>query len=60
MCKTVDSIHLFEITGKLKRDRVKLNKHYIWDILEIDWSEIKVTFKGKVINLPKLITENRR
>ena len=22
---------------------------------EIDWSEIKVTFNGKVINLPKLI-----
>ena len=36
--------------------KVKLNKHYIWDIIEIDWSEIKVTFNGKVINLPKSIT----
>ena len=26
------------------------------DILEIDWSGIKVTFNGKVINLPKSIT----
>ena len=37
-------------------EKVKLNKHYIWDILEIDRSEVKVTFNGKVINLPKSIT----
>ena len=30
-------------------DKVKLNKHYIGDILEIDWSEVKVTFNGRVI-----------
>ena len=36
-------------------DKVKLNKYYIWDVLEIDWSEVKVTFNGKVINLPKSI-----
>ena len=29
-------------------DKVKLNKHYIWDILEIDWSEAKVTCNGRV------------
>ena len=55
LCKTADSIHLFKITGKLTLDKVKLNKHYIWDILEVDWSKIKVTFNGKVINLPKSI-----
>ena len=53
LCKTAGSIHLFKITGKLTPDKVKLNKHFIWDILEVDWSEIKVTFNGKVINLPK-------
>ena len=37
-------------------DKVKLNNHYILDILEIDWSEVKVTLNGKVINLPKSIT----
>ena len=37
-------------------EKVKLNKCYIWDILEIDWSQVKVTFNGKVINLPKSIT----
>ena len=25
----------------------------MWDVLEIDWSGIKVTFNGKVFNLPK-------
>ena len=28
----------------------------MWDILEIDWSEVKVTFNEKVISLPKSIT----
>ena len=55
LCKTAGSIHLFKITGRLMTDKVKLNKHYILDILEIDWSEVKVTFNGKVISLPKLI-----
>ena len=52
---TVGSIHLFKITGMLTPDKVKLNKHYIWDILEVVCKEIKVTFNGKVINLPKSI-----
>ena len=56
LCKTAGSIHLFKITGKLTSDKVELNRHHIWDILEIDWKEIIVTFNGKVINLPKSIT----
>ena len=36
LCKTAGSIHLFKITGKIMVDKVKLNKHYAWDILEID------------------------
>ena len=52
LCKTAGSIHLFKITGMLTPDNVKLNKDYIWDILEVDWKEVKVTFNGKVINLP--------
>ena len=54
LCKTASSIHLFRITGKLTPGKVKLNKHYIWDILEIVWKDIKVTINGKVINLPNL------
>ena len=56
LCKTAGSIHLFKITEKVMTEKVKLNMHYIWNILEIDWSEAKVTFNGKVINLPKSIT----
>ena len=47
LCKTAGSIHWFKITGKILMGKVKLNKYYIWDILEIDWSEVKVTFNGK-------------
>ena len=54
--KMAGSMHPFKISGKLMIDKVKLNKHYVWDVLEIDWSEVKVTFNGKVINLSKLIT----
>ena len=38
LCKTAGSIHLllFKITGKIMMDKVKLNKYYIWDVLEID------------------------
>ena len=37
LCKTTGSIHLFKIPGILMPDKVKLNKHYIWDILEVYW-----------------------
>ena len=57
LCKTVGSKHIFKITGKIMMDKVLLNKYYIWNVLEIDWSEVKVTFNGKVINLPKSITD---
>ena len=56
LCKTAGSIHLLKIMGKIMMEKGKLNNHYIWDILEIDWSEVKVTFNGKVINLPKSIS----
>ena len=56
LCKKAGSIHLFKITGKITTDKVKLNKYYIWDVLEIDWCEVKVTFNGKVNNLTKSIT----
>ena len=56
LCKTAGSIYLFKITGILMPDKVKISKHYIWDILEVDWEEVKVTFNGKVISVPKSIT----
>ena len=53
LCRTAGSIHLLQITERLTIDKVRLNKHYIWDVLEIDYSKVKITFNGKVINLPK-------
>ena len=37
-------------------EKVKTNRYYIWDILEMEWKEVKVTFNGKVVNLQKSIT----
>ena len=56
LCKTAGTIHLFTITGILTPDKVKPKKHYIWDIIEKDWKEVKVTFNGKAINLLKSVT----
>ena len=56
LCKTAGSIHLFKIIGMLKPENIKLNKIYIWDILEIDWNEVTVTFNDNKINLPRVFT----
>ena len=56
LCKTAVSIHLFKITCTLNSENVKLNRNYIWDTLEIDWKVVNVTFNGKKVNLPKLVT----
>ena len=37
LCRTVVSIYSFKNTGKLLTEHVKLNKHILWDIIEIDW-----------------------
>ena len=55
LCKTAGSIHLFKITGMLKAENIKLNKNYIWDMLEIDWKEVTVTFNENKINLPRVV-----
>ena len=44
LCKTAGSIHLFKIRGTLKPENIKLNKNYLWDMMEIDWKEVTVTF----------------
>ena len=55
LCKIAGRKHLFTITGMLMQNKVKLNKHYIWDIIEVDRKEVKLTFNGKVINLLRSI-----
>ena len=55
LCKTAVGIHLFQITGMLKAENIKLNKNYIWDMLEINWKEVTVTCNENKINLPRVI-----
>ena len=52
LCKAAGSIHLFKITSMLNVEHIKLNKKYIWDMPEIDWTEVTVTFNDNKINMP--------
>ena len=45
LCKTSGSIHLFNIKGTLKPGDIKLNRNYLWDMLEINWNKIILPFK---------------
>ena len=55
LCKTAGSIHLFKTRGTLKPGDIKLNKNYLWDMMEIDWKEVTVTFNDNKINLPRIV-----
>ena len=46
------NVHLFKLTGVLLLENVNLRKNCIWDVLEMDWSDVCVTLNGKEINLP--------
>ena len=56
LCKTSRSPHLFKIKGTLKSEDIKLNKNYLWDMLEINWNKIKLSFNSNEIELPQIIT----
>ena len=45
-------MHLFKLTGALLLENVTLRKNWIWDVLEIDWSNVCVTLNEKEINYP--------
>ena len=52
LCKTTGSIHLFQLTGSLQREDIRLHRNKVWDILEIDWKNVIVMVNGNIINLP--------
>ena len=56
LCKTAGSIYLFKIKGTLKSGDVKLNRNYLWDMLEINWNKVTVTFNDNKIELSKIVT----
>ena len=55
LCKTVGSIHLFQIYGQLTSDQITLERKYLWDIIRIDWKEVVVTLNGAIIQLSILV-----
>ena len=55
MCRVARSIHLFKIRGKLNLENVKLKKNWIWDVLEIEWSNISLTLNENEIDLPSSV-----
>ena len=55
LCRVAGSIHLFQIKGRLNRENVKLKKNWIWDVLEIDWSNVSIALNDNKINLPRSV-----
>ena len=55
LCRVARSIHLFRIRGRLNPEKVKLKKNWIWDVLEIDWSNISITLNDNEIDLPSSV-----
>ena len=55
LCRVARSIHLFRIRGRLNPENVRLKTNWIWDVLEIDWSDISITLNDNEIDLPSSV-----
>ena len=55
LCRVAGSIHLFQIKRRLNPENMKLKKIWIWDVLEIDWSNVSITLNDNKINLPRSV-----
>ena len=54
-CRVAGCIHLFRIRGRLNPENVKLKKNWIWDVLEIDWSNVSITLNVNEKDLPSSV-----
>ena len=54
LCRVAGSIHIFRIRGKLTPENVKLKK-WIWDVLEIDLSNISIALNENDVDLPSSV-----
>ena len=52
LCRVARSIHLFRIRGRFNPEHVKIKKYWIWDVLEIEWSDVSITLNDNEIDLP--------
>ena len=50
--KVAGNVHLFKLHGVLIKENLTLKKNWIWDVLEIDWTDVYVLQNDKEINLP--------
>ena len=55
LCRVARSIHLFRIRGRLNPENVRLKKNWIWDVLEIAWSNVSITLNNSKIDLPSSV-----
>ena len=55
LCRVARSILLFRIRGRLNPENVKLKKNWIWDVLEIDWSNVSRMLNDDEIDLPSSV-----
>ena len=55
LCRVARSIHLFRIRGRLNPEHFKIKKNWIWDVLEIDWSDVSITLNDNEIDLPSSV-----
>ena len=49
--KVAGNVHLFKLHGMLVKENLTLKKNWIWDVLEIDWTDMYVLQNDKEINL---------
>ena len=50
--KLAGSVHLFKLHSILSKENLVLNKNWIWDVLEIDWTYVHLLQDHKEMNLP--------
>ena len=43
------------IKGRLNLENVKLKKKWIWDVLEIDWSNVRITLNDNKYRARRLL-----
>ena len=50
--KIAGSVHLLKLHGMLTKENLTLKRNWIWDVLQIDWTDMYVLQDHKEINLP--------
>ena len=50
------NVHLLKLSGTLTVEKFTLRKNWIWDVLEINWDNTRVTLNEREINLPGILT----